>query len=94
MANRPNLNLVSGKEQPAKAQPAKEQPKAHDFAIGQNVVARVDGGFLYLRIDLNQNGQPSSTGKTLLVGHTSGAVPVQCDRQGLKASVIVTVPNR
>jgi hypothetical protein len=56
---------------------------------------KVNGDKLILTIDLTATGEPSSTGKTLLVASTRGAVAVDYPkRPGMKVAVNVTVPPR
>jgi hypothetical protein len=56
---------------------------------------KVSGDKLILTIDLDQKGEPSSTGKTLLVASTRAAVPVDYPkRPGMKVAVNVTAPPR
>jgi hypothetical protein len=55
---------------------------------------KVTGDKLVLTIDLTARGAPSSTGKTLLVASTRGAVAIEYPkRPGLKVAVNVTVPT-
>ena len=54
---------------------------------------KVAGDKLVITVDLSAKGVPSSTGKTLLVASTRGAVPIDyAKRPGLKVAVNVTVP--
>jgi hypothetical protein len=56
---------------------------------------KVRGDKLMLTIDLTATGEPSSTGKTLLVASTRGAVAVDYPkRSGMKVAVNVTAPPR
>ena len=56
---------------------------------------KVSGDKLILTIDLTATGEPSSTGKTLLVASTRGAVAVDYPkRPGMKVAVNVTAPPR
>lgn len=60
-----------------------------------NTTIRVDGTKLIIEVDLLGDAEPSSTGKTKLVGSTRGAVPVEVKGMpGLKAAVNVTIPNK
>jgi hypothetical protein len=55
---------------------------------------KVTGDKLIVTIDLSAKGTPSSTGKTLLVASSHGAVPVDFPkRAGMKISFNVTVPH-
>ena len=42
-----------------------------------NVTTKIEGKTLVIRIDLSQKGKPSSTGKTMLLASTGGAMEVQ-----------------
>ncbi len=58
-----------------------------------NVVMEVNGKTLVITVDLTAAGTPSSTGKTLLIASTRGAVPVVGGpRQEVKVALNVTVP--
>lgn len=63
-----------------------------------NTTIRVDGTKLIIEVNLLGDAEPSSTGKTKLVGSTRGAVPVEVKGMpglaGLKAAVNVTIPNK
>ncbi len=40
--------------------------------LGENVLVRIEGNKMLIAVDLSQEGRPSSSGKTKLVGTTSG----------------------
>jgi hypothetical protein len=59
----------------------------------QNVEMRVDGNKLVITVDLTKPGELSSTGKTMLIASTRGAVPVDHPKiRGIKAALNVMVP--
>lgn len=54
---------------------------------------KVTGDKLVVTIDLTRRGSPSSTGKTLLVASTRGAVAVDYPkRDGMKVAINLTIP--
>jgi hypothetical protein len=55
-----------------------------------NVDMKVVGDKLTITVDLKAKGKPSSTGKTLLIASTRGAVAVDHNR-GVKVALNVTV---
>lgn len=56
-----------------------------------NIVTTVEGDELVVRINMSQDAinaaPPSSSGKTVLVGTTSGAIPILCSLAPMSLSV-------
>lgn len=72
-----------------KPRPVKGNRKMNGYDL------KVSSDKLVLTIDLNQQGRPSGTGKTILVSTSNGSVPIAYDkRPGLKISWNLMVPNR
>jgi hypothetical protein len=60
----------------------------------EGIDLKVNGDKLVATIDLTRKGAPSSSGKTLLVASTRGAVAIDyAKRPGLKIAINVTVPQ-
>ena len=56
---------------------------------------KVTGDKLNIEVDLSKPGVPSSTGKTMLVANTQGAVAIEYSkRPGIKFSLNVMAPRR
>ncbi len=59
----------------------------------ENITYVVEGDKLVITIpDLKAKGKPSSTGKTMLIASSQGAVPIEHKRSGIKFALNVTVP--
>ncbi len=57
-----------------------------------NVTMDVKDDKLLITVDLKAKGTPSSTGKTLLIASTRGAVPLADHPRQVKVALNVTVP--
>lgn len=61
----------------------------------RNVEAKVQGSKLVIEVDLNEKGEPSTTGKTLVIATTGGNIPVPGYKdQTIKIGLNVTRPNK
>lgn len=58
----------------------------------KNVTAKIEGNDLVIRVNLNEKGEPSKTGKTNLIGNSGGFAAVE-GKAGYKFSLNVIGPK-